>query len=918
MDPDRWQRVKDIFEASLDRPPDDRRAYLDSVCDGDADLRSSVEALLASDDEPYPALEPIVGGAGIAMTMEALSATLPDREVGHYRLLEEMGSGGMGTVYQAVRADGAYDQRVAVKLIKPGMASDDVLRRFRRERQLLARLDHPNIAKLLDGGAADDGSPYLVLEYIDGKPIHQYCDENQLTTDKRLRLFRTVCLAVQDAHRNLIVHRDLKPGNILVTPEGDPKLLDFGISKIVTGDPTTDTHTASGVAHRFMTPQYASPEQVQGLPVTTTSDVYSLGVILYELLTGHRPYDLFGEARKDAERLICDTEPDAPSTQIQRTVERPHADGTTRQITPELVSRARGTHPERLRKEIRGDLDTIVLTAMHKDPTRRYASVEQFSEDIRRYLDGLPVRAHRDSVRYRLGKFVRRNKLAVVAAIVVALSLAVGVVGVGVAYVTNVRALARVELQVEQTRVQKLIADRINEFLQSMLAARDPYKIDKNLTVKELLDETAKRIQGELGDEPEVRAAVHYAIGATYVRLDRHDEAVMHLREALDIRLKLLEPNHPDIATSYNSLGSCLQHLGQLQEAEGYLRKSLAIWKSRDEEGVQLVAVLNNLGYLFEKKGQLAAARDWYVQSLETSRRIDGGDTYPTALDAKNNLAALYARERRYDEAEPLYLEALEGSRATLEPDHPRILNYTNNLATLYVRQSRYSEALPLYEEVLAVSTRVLGREHQHTLIAMNNLALTCAELDQEDRAQQLYEEVLEIRRRKLGEEHAETGSSMNNLGMTYLGRGRFKDAESLFRKSLTTNRRLVGERAPNTLVSMNNLARSLAAQEQFTEAVALFELAIQTAEESLGAEHWFLGIFRGYYGQCLTAMNRFDQAERALLLAYEDLTNTFGGTHERTLRVARFLATLYESWGRDDEAEEYRAMIPTTDTGGD
>lgn len=411
MAPERWQKVKEVLAACLDRPAGERREWLAETCSGDPELKREVESLVesyeASDD---PLEEPALGNEETPEHREG-------RRVGPYRIIREIGEGGMARVYLGVRADDAFRSEVAIKLVKRGMDFEFILRRFRNERQIMAGLDHPNIAHLIDGGTTDDGVPYFVMEYIPGLPIDEHCDKHRLNVRERLELFRTVCSAVECAHERGVIHRDIKPGNILITKEGVPKLLDFGIAKIVDPDTWTGSIDRTLTVLRLMTPEYASPEQVRGDPVTVATDVYSLGVLLYELLTGHRPYRLRSRAPHDMAQAICDFEPDKPSTAVQR-VEKitSHRTGVQETVTPAGVGEARRTRPDKLRRALSGDLDNIVLTAMRKEPSRRYASAAELSEDIRRYLEGHPVKARKDTVSYRTGKFMQRHRTAFFAA----------------------------------------------------------------------------------------------------------------------------------------------------------------------------------------------------------------------------------------------------------------------------------------------------------------------------------------------------------------------------------------------------------------------------------------------------------------------------------------------------------------------
>jgi eukaryotic-like serine/threonine-protein kinase len=429
MTAEQWLKVKELFQSAVERAPEERHAFLVDACKGDDLLVREVASLLKFDAQADAFIETPATAVVPELFTPQLSKFV-GRRIGPYRIVKEIGQGGMGAVCLAERADQQYEQRVAVKLVRPGLDSAFITNRFLSERQILANLDHPNIANLLDGGTTEDGSPYLVMEFIDGLPIDRYCDVHRLSIRERLKLFITICAAVAHAHRNLIIHRDLKPSNVLVTDQGVPKLLDFGIAKILSPDPSTapTDHTAAHV--RLMTPDYASPEQVRGDSITTSSDIYSLGVLLYKLLTGHHPYRVKKNLAKEIERVVCEQDPERPSTIVSRPGDGPSTNGNSRvTVTPASVSSHRDTEPGKLRRLLGGDLDNIVLMAMRKEPQRRYLSVEQFSEDIHRHLEGLPVIARKDTLVYRTEKFVRRHKFGVAAAALVLLTLIAGIVG---------------------------------------------------------------------------------------------------------------------------------------------------------------------------------------------------------------------------------------------------------------------------------------------------------------------------------------------------------------------------------------------------------------------------------------------------------------------------------------------------------
>jgi serine/threonine protein kinase/tetratricopeptide (TPR) repeat protein len=424
MDASRWERVKELFDLALQKESAQREAFLNQACSGDDALRQEVASLLAASEESdgLSRAPEMIQAASEPAVQEAIVG----RRIGSYQVQHRIGKGGMASVYLAVRADDQYKKGVALKLIPPGLVNDDLLRRFRNERQTLAALDHPNIVKMLDGGTTDDGLPYLVMDYIEGTPIDQYCDGHKLSTEERLRLFLGVCAAVSYAHQRLVIHRDLKPGNILVTADGTPKLLDFGIAKLLNPEAVA-TLVLTQTGQRPMTLQYASPEQVRGEPLTNATDIYSLGVVLYELLTGHRPHHVKSYTRLGIEQAICEDEPAKPSTVVAKIEEQTHADGSTTSITPEQVSRTREGDPKKLRSRLQGDLDAIVMTALRKEPQRRYTSAYDFSEDIRRHLEQLPVKARSSTAMYRGAKFIRRHKEMAATALIFILLLAAGV-----------------------------------------------------------------------------------------------------------------------------------------------------------------------------------------------------------------------------------------------------------------------------------------------------------------------------------------------------------------------------------------------------------------------------------------------------------------------------------------------------------
>jgi non-specific serine/threonine protein kinase/serine/threonine-protein kinase len=580
--PDHWERIKELFASALEREPGDRSAFLRNACGPDEELRVELESLLASFDSDKSSQ------AGSAPSPDQPNtAAAAGQNIGHYRVIRQIGSGGMGAVYLAVRADDEYNKRVAIKLVQAGIDTQEILTRFRHERQILAALDHPNIAKLLDGGTTDQGLPYFVMDYVEGIRIDEYSDSHKLSIQERVALFRNVCSAVQYVHQNLVVHRDLKPGNILVTAESVPKLLDFGIARLMKPELFTNPLDATRVEFRLMTPGYASPEQVRGEPVTTASDVYSLGVILYELLTSRRPYQVKTDAPAEILRAVCDQEPARPSTAITR-AENGDAGAREKKWTPELRAQMRGTVPEKLKRQLRGDLDTIVLKALRKEPQRRYVSAEQLSEDLRRHLEGLPVTAHGDSWSYRSSKFIGRHKAAVAAAALVLISLVAGVLAT--TWQARLARNERAEAQQQFNDVRRLTTSLLFEFHSAIqdLPGSTPAR---KLMVQRALEYLSKLAQHrtDAGLQRELAEAylkVGDVQGNPYVpNLGDARGAAQSYGQALQISQSLAQADRKDwearqyLARSYQALGEVLPVLGQPTEGITNLRHAGEIFE---------------------------------------------------------------------------------------------------------------------------------------------------------------------------------------------------------------------------------------------------------------------------------------------------------------------------------------------------
>ena len=797
MEPQRWRRIKGIFQQALELGAPDRTGYLDEACGADAALRRELEALLANhrragDFIEAPAFERLDRRPGES------PGSLVGRRLGAYRVLRHIGYGGMGDVYLAERTDDAYRQRVAVKLIKIGMDSAFLVERFRQERQILANLDHPSIARLLDGGTLEDGRPYLVMDYIEGRPIHDYCDRHDLSVRARLELFRRVCDAVQHAHRNLVIHRDLKPSNILVSESGVPKLLDFGTAKLLEGSDSESPATATGL--RLLTPGYASPEQLMGGPVTTASDVYALGVVLFELLAGRRPYRFQDPLSLEAVRMVCEEEPPRPSR----------------------VAR----HEGRGWRELEGDLDEVVLMALRKEPEKRYGSVEPFSEDLRRHLDDLPVTARSDALAYRAGKFARRHRAGVAIAALVFLILAGAVVA-------TTRQARRAERELAR-------AEEVSGFLTRLFEMSDPHaSLDEDVRVREMLDRGAERILSDLSNSPGLQASLLDTMGFAYHRLGLNTEAGDLLEKALALtRPSLSGERHETLASILSHLGKVHQDLADHESARKHFEQALR-WRRQvfGPGNPEVARSLDDLAQLHYDLGEHERAQELHEEAL-TLLLASSEAREEELAENLNNLGSVLRARGELEEAEQKLREALEIRRRIFGEDDAHVASTENNLAVVLWNRGRLDEAAELFESALLIEQRLhLGEDHRHVGTLTNNLAALYVELGRFSEAEALHEQTLESRLRLLGPRHPDVAFSLNNLATYYYERGRYEEAVKLYRRALEVWSETAGMKNEHVRYCLNDLGWALYKAGEFQAAIREFRRMLALWPGATGAE---------------------------------------------------------------------------------
>jgi len=962
-----------IFNLVLAAPPDQRRGVIERECRGDAALRQRLESMLRAADSGAFTNAPTVdppSRAGEGVTQEPSAseqATVtsamgahpgselvegPGSRIGPFKILQLIGQGGFGSVFMA-QQEHPVQRKVALKIIKLGMDTRQVVARFEQERQALAMMDHPNIARVLDAGATSTGRPYFVMELVKGDPITDYCDRNNLSVRERLELFAQVCSAVQHAHTKGIIHRDIKPSNILVSiQDGRPttKVIDFGIAKATNAQLTEKTLFTE---HRQLigTPEYMSPEQAEGnLDIDTRTDVYSLGVLLYELLTGTTPFS-GGELRSagyaEIQRIIREVEPPKPSTRL--------SDSTA---TIASIAAHRHTEPKRLGTILRGELDWIVMRALEKDRQRRYETANGLAMDVRRYLDGEPVVAAPPSAAYRFKKLIRRHKGAVTGAAVVTAALVLGLVGTG--YGLRREAAARLSAQREAERATKAEAEAsaradelalVVDFQGGMLEQVDPTKAGESLTTdvlqrfstavstvrpplpesqraemnesfkaqwsrvnatdaaRNLIDRTIlkpsiKTIDERFKDRPVISARLQQALAERYITLGLYNEAMPLLTSALATRRTELGDDDPATINSMEHMGQLLGQMGKPAEAEPFWREAVERRRRvQGEDHERTISSVNNLGDTYRSMNQFDKAEPLLRASLESMRRVRGND-HPQTMAAMNKLGQVYIRQGEIVKGEALWREAYETGVRTLGESNQDVLIWMHNLGMLLREQGKMDEAEALVRRSMEGMRRALGEEHPTTLAITASLTRVLQSRGNLGEAELLLRDILDKQRRSLGSDHPSTVLTLTGIGQSLRSQGKLAEAEPFLREALESNRRARGAEHIDTIVSMSELGRLQGAQGKFVEAESLHREALDIARRTLGPEHRQTLLCMNSLAVLYQDQRRFAEAEPLCREQLEARRRLDGESHSETLIAMNLLARLYFMQGKSSEAE--------------
>ncbi len=858
MTPERWQRIDRLFESCLALSEPARRELLARECEGDVDLLGIVQGMLDADGTAGDPLKDAVNACAEEV------ATQPGdhwhgRVLGAYRVEKLLGAGGMGTVFLASRSDSEYERRVAIKVLSNSFASLDERRRLLSERQILANLAHPNIAQLLDGGTTTEGAPYLVMEYIEGVPIDEYCITNKLNLKERMGLFLRVCDAVQYAHQNLVIHRDIKPGNILVTTDGTPKLLDFGIAKLI--DPNALSRTVA--ATRLLTPRHASPEQIRGQQVTTASDVYSLGVLLFRLLTDRYPYAVQGESVSEVERAILETAPQRPSA---------------------------------LRREIAGDLDTVVLTALRKEPERRYATVRELAHDVNAFLTLRPISARPESTGYRLRKFVERHVAGVIATAATATAI--------IALVTfyTLRLAEERDLQVRE----RATAERVSQFMVDIFKVADPGSGRKDVTARELLDHGSANISQELKEQPLVAASLLAAMGRAYGGLAMYDRSAELLRQSVALRERRLGPDDPLVAEARSHLGYALSERADYAGGRAELKKALTIQRTHiGSDPLAVGKTLASLAFIDMRESKYPEMRAAVQESLQIHLQHAGPDD-PRTADVYALLGSYHWSVGENQQAHDAASRALAIEERIQPPNNARVAAFVHNLGLINWSMGEYPRAHDLYRRELALREKLYGPEHPNVALTLYGLGVTSKEMGNYREGLAFYRRAVAIQEKVFGPDNHYLAMTLGGQGFVLLEMQSFPSARESLSRAIAIFEARNGSSHPDLRAPLAGLAKVAIAEGRFEEARALLERALTIVQAKFAPDHPDVLRTRISLGGVFRASGEYKKALEYFEPSLAALQRTLGLEHPYAADALCGIADTLTHLGELERAKEH------------
>lgn len=928
-----WNKVQKLFDEALSVDKSDRITFLRERCKDDNDLFDEVISLLSADDEVHPVFDK---PASELITADR-KLNFVGQQIGNYKLIEEIASGGMGTVFLAERCDGVFDQKVALKIIKPGLSTIPIIRRFQHERQILANLQHPNIAKLFDGGITSDSRPFFTMEYVDGIPIDKYCDKHKLTIKERLKLFTDVCNAVQYAHNNLVIHRDLKPSNILITNDGSIKLLDFGISKVLTAeDENKNLPTITQAELNLLTPEYSSPEQIKNSKISVSTDVYSLGLILYKLLTGKPAQKFNTRTFNEYEKVVCEKTIPRPSTILIKIGNQ----NLEKSISE--ICKNRKTQPSKLKKSLKGDLDNICMTALRKEPERRYASVEMFAYDIERYLNHLPIRARKESFVYTSKKFIVRNKTSVMMA-----SVLFFVVNGLILFYTMQLKSERDKAEIEAQKSKQAAS-----FLQELFLVSDPSKSKgETITARELLDKGAAKLRAGLADEPEIKSQLLNTIGKVYTNLGLFksaEDVFLQIKKNAGIqgidketlvetllnlgslyRIKgeyklagnILQKALVEIKNNFDEenplLGDCYLNLGGLNYETGNFKLSHDYYKNArkifikhyEYESEQVAAVIHDLGILEFDEGNLDRVDSLYREALRIEIKLNGEINADVAA-YQNDLGQVLRHKGQFEEAGKLYEKALNTRMKLLGNNHPDVANTLNHISRLYYNQGMFDKAEPFARKSLKIRLTVFDETHPEVSASRSSLAGILFAKKKYSEAEELYRTAYKASLKKLGEKHPYTPALLGNLGRSLMEQKKYKEADFDLTRSLNLLKNIFPDDNVYILGRINWLSDLYNRTAKFTQSAKLLKEELNAIKNKPTENHWLAAVAKSQLGYSLFKQGKNLEAEGLLVYGFNTLKEKKGISNLATQKALKRIIEFYKTKGRNDMVKKYSKEI--------
>ena len=892
----RWQEIQSLFEQLADMDGPAREAHLDKSCGEDADLRLSVQSLLTLDGAREDALLNAVGAAAESLLDDHRDRLIGTR-VGAYRVVSILGHGGMSTVYRGERDDSQYHQTVAIKVLQQASVHPRLRSRLHSERHILATLDNPSIARLIDSGDLEDGTPYLVMEFVDGESIDVYCDARTLFVRERIELFIAVCGAVQYAHRNLIVHRDIKASNIFVTDDGAPKLLDFGIAKLLAPESLSHTLPVTRLQERILTPENAAPEQVLGRPITTATDTYALGVLLYLLLTGRSPYRLLSYSQLQLERAICMDDPARPSQMVVAKL-----NGET-DIDRSRISDRRGLSPQRLRARLSGDLDAIVAMAMRKEPDKRYPSVEALAEDLRRHLLGQPVHARQGDWRYNAVKFLRRNLLAVVS--VAAVFVGLFIIAAVTLWQNHLIGLARDATAEERDRAQQ-----VSGFMVDVFSRADPFNAQgQPSTAQELLDRGAEKIKGNANLQPEVRAQLLESIGLAYRRQGLYSRAIPLFEQAVAMRRSASPTDPRKLAAALANLAQALTDAGGFVSAEAYIQQALSLSQASDRPATAATAdILFQYGhFLLSAKSDPERASKIFSEALAIYRSVPGDQHLSIALTLCSLAApAMWAGD--FVVAEQYQREGLNLLRSTVSRNYPDYASSLEGLGYILTQRGKYAEAEQTLNEALQIERGDFGADNQRIAAIEANLGEIYERQGDPVRAMKSTQDALRITKDRMAPNHYIAGYFLDALANLYLNSDNLGAAESNARQALAIYAQALPARHLYVAATRHLMGEILLRRGQFAAAEIELRAALDIDLSLAGAGNFRTARTQASLGWVLIAEDRAAEGEPLLVAAQSQLMSTLGPQHPEVVQATTRLAQYYRSHHRTADAATLRS----------